>query len=224
MSLAMADASTLPKPPPKARPDRGLQPALDALAARDPDVAAAFAACGLPPVRRQPKGLAGLLRIIAAQQVSAASARAILLRLAERLPEPTPEALLALGPEGLAAAGFSRPKIRYALGLAEALAERTFSFQRLHRLEDEALIEALTALKGFGRWSAECYLLFSLRRPDVMPAGDLALQVAMQRLKRLPERPDAAAMYALSEPWRPHRSAAARFLWHAYRHPGLPAL
>lgn len=206
------------------RPDRRLLPALEALSARDPDLATAVAACGLPPVRRQPKGLAGLLRIIAAQQVSAASARAIVQRLEAALPKPTAAGLEALGAAGLAAVGFSRPKIGYALGLAAALRERRLSFARLHRLDDAALREALTALKGFGPWSAEVYLLFSLERPDVMPAGDLALQVAMQRLKRLPERPDAAAMYALTESWRPFRSAGARFLWHAYRHPGLPAV
>ncbi len=212
------------KAPPPSPPDLDLAPALDALAAQDADFAAAYEACGLPPVRRQPKGLDGLLRIIAAQQVSAASARAIMARLRAALPRPTPAALEALGAEGLAAAGFSRPKIRYALGLAEALRTRQLSFARLHRLDDAALTAELTALKGFGPWSAEVYLLFALGRPDVMPAGDLALQVAAQRLKRLPERPDAAAMYALAEPWRPYRSAAARFLWHAYRHPGLPSL
>ena len=208
----------------KPRPDRSLQPALEELARRDADFAKAFADCGLPPVRRAPRGLQGLVGIIAAQQVSSASARALLLRLHAALPEPTPEGILALGDAGLRAAGFSRPKIRYLLSLGAALSEKRFSIQRLHRLEDEAAIAYLGEQPGFGRWSGEVYLLFSLQRPDVMPAGDLALQVALQRLKRLKERPDAKQMYLLSEAWRPHRSAAARFLWHAYRHPGLPEL
>jgi len=205
------------------RPDRSLLPALEALAGRDQDFAKAFADCGLPPVRSAPKGLAGLVRIVAGQQVSAASARALMARFDAALPELTPAGLLALGETGLRAAGFSRPKIRYLLSLGAALGERRFSIARLHRLEDEAAIAYLSELPGFGRWSGEVYLLFSLKRPDVMPAGDLALQVAAQRLKRLPDRPDARQLYALSEAWRPHRSAAARFLWHAYRHPGLPA-
>jgi DNA-3-methyladenine glycosylase II len=204
-------------------PDRSLAPALQELALRDRDFARAYADCGLPPVRRQPRGLSGLVRIVAAQQVSAASARALMARLEAALPRPTAAGLLALGEAGLRAAGFSRPKIRYLLSLAAALEDRRFSIPRLHRLDDEAAIAYLAEQPGFGRWSGECYLLFSLRRPDVMPAGDLALQVAAQRLKRLRERPDAKRLYALSEAWRPHRSTAARFLWHAYRHPGLPA-
>jgi DNA-3-methyladenine glycosylase II len=203
-------------------PDRSLAPALQALAERDGDIARVFADCGLPPVRRQPRGLTGLVRIVAAQQVSAASARALAARLRERLPQVTAEGLLSLGEAGLREAGFSRPKIRYLLSLATALGERRFSLTRLHRLPDEEAIAYLAEQPGFGRWSGECYLLFSLRRPDVMPAGDLALQVAAQRIKRLKDRPDAKGLYALSEAWRPHRSAAARFLWHAYRHPGLP--
>lgn len=207
----------------KTRPDRTLLPALEELARRDADFAKAFADCGLPPVRRAPKGLDGLLGIVAAQQVSAASARALIARLREALPEPSAEGLLALGEAGLRAAGFSRPKIRYLLSLGAALSEKRFSIPRLHRLDDEAAIAYLAEQPGFGRWSGEVYLLFSLRRPDVMPAGDLALQVAAQRLKRLPQRPDAKQLYALSDAWRPYRSAAARFLWHAYRHPGLPS-
>jgi DNA-3-methyladenine glycosylase II len=77
-------------------------------------------------------------------------------------------------------------------------------------------------LKGVGRWTAEIYLLFALERPDVWPADDLAVQVAAQRLKGLDERPKRPRMVALAEPWRPHRSAAARLLWHLYRHPGVP--
>ena len=76
--------------------------------------------------------------------------------------------------------------------------------------------------KGIGLWGAEIYLLFALGRPDVWPADDLAVQVAVQRVKELPERPLRARMVEIAEPWRPHRSAAARFLWHVYRHPGLP--
>ena len=79
----------------------------------------------------------------------------------------------------------------------------------------------ITRVKGLGRWSAECYLLFALKRPDVWPAGDLAVQTAVQRLKKLEARPAAVEMDRLAEAWRPHRSAAARFLWHYYRHPGL---
>jgi len=205
-------------------PDPALAEPLAFLADRDPDLARALADCGLPPRRRGGPGFAGLLQIIVAQQVSTASAAAILGRLKGRLPRLTPRGLLRLGEAELLGLGFSRAKARYALALAEDVLAGRIDIDGLREMEDEAAIEHLTAAKGIGRWSAEIYLLFSLRRPDVMPAGDLALQVAAKRLKRLPDRPDDKVLRGLAEGWRPHRSAAARFLWHAYRHPGLPDL
>ncbi|MEX2010134.1 MAG: DNA-3-methyladenine glycosylase 2 family protein, partial [Dongiaceae bacterium] len=83
-------------------------------------------------------------------------------------------------------------------------------------LDDDSAIAALTRIKGVGRWSAEVYLLFCLQRPDVLPADDLALLVAAQRLKGYEQRPTAAALRAAAEPWRPWRSVAARLLWHFY--------
>ena len=194
-------------------PDESLRPALEALAARDRDLARAYAACGLPPVRRHETGFAGLLTIMTAQQVSAQSARAIAGRLKAEPGALTPDGFLALDEAATRRIGLSRPKVRYGRALAEAV---------LSGALDLAAVAGLTRVTGLGRWSAEIYLLFSLGRPDVWPAGDLAVCVAAQRLKRLDERPAGAAMVALGEPWRPHRSAAARFLWHFYRHPGLP--
>jgi len=200
-------------------PDESLRPALEALAAGDASFARAYAACGLPPERGHPPGYEGLVRIIAAQQVSAGAARAIVGRLAESVPSLTPEAALAAGPEVFRASGFSRPKIAYCLGLAEASLSGDLDFAALERMEDEAAITHLVAAKGVGRWTAEVYLLFSLKRPDVFPGGDLALQAGVQRLLGLEARPDAEAAAGIAgERWRPHRSAAARFLWHFYHH------
>jgi len=84
-------------------------------------------------------------------------------------------------------------------------------------MEDEAAIEALSAVKGIGRWSAEVFLLFALQRPDVMPAQDLALLVAAQRMKGWRTRPEPKKLLKLAELWRPYRSYAARMLWHYYR-------
>ena len=81
----------------------------------------------------------------------------------------------------------------------------------------------LTAIDGIGPWTAEIYLLFALNRPDIMPAGDLALAAALQRMKRLCQRPDPKKLRKIAEIWRPYRSAAARFLWHYYAHSGIPA-
>mgnify|MGYP006421828427 CR=1 FL=1 len=203
-------------------PDTDLQPALDALAARDADIARALDTCGLPPRREMPGGFAGLARAIVAQQVSAQAARAIMGRLTTALPALTPEAILDLDAEQARAVGLSRPKLGYLQGLARAVAAGDLDFDALAAESDEAVMTRLTAFKGVGRWTAESFLLFGLRRPDVFPAQDLALQHAARRLKALPARPDAAHLRDLAEAWRPWRSAAARFLWHIYRHPGLP--
>jgi DNA-3-methyladenine glycosylase II len=111
--------------------------------------------------------------------------------------------------------------MRYGRLLAEEIASGRLDIEGLQALDDEAAIARLTAVTGIGRWTAEIYLLFALGRPDVLPAGDLALCVSAQHLKRLESRPDPKAMTALGQAWRPHRSAAARFLWHYYRHPGV---
>lgn len=202
--------------------DDALRPALEALAARDPDIARHYAACGLPPVRRRPLGFSGLLQIVVAQQVSAQSAAAIIGRLTAAARPLTPEAFLALDETALRAIGLSRQKMRYGRALAEDVVAGRIDFRAVRRMDDETAIAHLVQAKGIGRWSAEVYLLFALQRPDVWPADDLAVQVAAQKLKGLSDRPRGDAMRALAEPWRPFRSAAARFLWHIYRHPGLP--
>ncbi len=204
------------------RPDDSLRPALQALAARDADIARHFQVCGLPPVRRRPKGFAGLIHIIAAQQVSAQAARAMIARLDAAARPLTPEAFLTLDDAAMKAIGLSRQKVRYGRALAEDVLAGRLDLEAVAGLDDEAALERLVQAKGIGRWSAEIYLLFALGRPDVWPADDLAVQAATQRLKRLPERPERDHMLQIAAPWRPYRSAAARFLWHLYRHPGVP--
>ncbi len=202
-------------------PDESLRPALEALAERDRDIAEAYARCGLPPVRSTPDGFAGLLHAIVCQQVSAAAGRVILGRLEAAVRPMTPKALLKLDDEALRGVGLSRPKVRYCRGLAEDLACGRLDLAAIRELDDAEAIERITQVRGLGRWSAECYLLFALKRADIWPADDLAVQTAMQRLKGLEARPTTKEMDCLAEPWRPYRSAAARFLWHTYRHPGL---
>ena len=202
-------------------PDASLRSALEALAARDRDLARAYAACGLPPHRAIEPGFSGLLRIIVGQQVSTASAAAILRRLADLPDAERPEGFLALSEAQLKAAGFSRRKVAYGRALAAAVAEGQLDVAALAAAEDDAVQAALTALPGIGRWTAEVYLLFALRRPDVWPAGDLAVVKALAAVKNLPSRPDEATARQIAAPWRPHRSAAARLLWHYYRHQGL---
>ena len=190
---------------------------LDELAARDHDLAAALARLGYPAPRQRDPGFATLLRIILAQQVSTASAAAIWRKLEATLGgDVTHIAFLALDDAALRVAGFSARKAEYARGLCHAIEAGALDVDALAHLEEDAAVEALVRLRGFGRWSAEIYLLFALGRADVLPADDLAIQIAYQRLKRLESRPNAKALRVMSEPWRPYRGAAAVFLWHYY--------
>jgi DNA-3-methyladenine glycosylase II len=190
---------------------------LDALAAEDPDLRRAITRVGYPAPRQRDPGFATLLRIILAQQVSTASAAAIWRKLEQALGgAATPERFLRLDDGQLRACGFSARKAEYARGLCAALAGRSLDLDLLATQDEEAAVAALVALRGFGRWSAEIYLLFALGRADVFPADDLAVQIAYQRLRRLEARPTARALRVMTEPWRPYRGAAAVFLWHYY--------
>ncbi len=209
------------QPAPISTPDVSLKPALDALSGLDPDLARAYRTCGLPPVRGNPTGFAGLLHIIVGQQVSTQSARAIIERLGQKLTVLNPETFLELTDTDLKEIGFSRAKMRYGRAVADGIAAGQLDMAALDHRDDQQVMEELVKWPGIGRWTAEIYLLFAMKRPDVWPAGDLAIVVATQRLKNLTERPTEAEMRRLAENWRPHRSAAARLLWHAYRHPGV---
>lgn len=190
--------------------------ALRRLAAADPALAAAIAVVGLPPPRERSPGFASLARIIVGQQVSTASAVALWTKLTAGVDPFTPETVLARTSDELRLLGLSRQKADYTLGLAREIAEGRLDLEGLHGLDDEAAVLEITRIKGLGRWSAEIYLLFALRRTDIWPAGDLALQVGMQRLRGLRKRPDPKRMIKLAECWRPYRGAAAHFLWHYY--------
>ena len=111
----------------------------------------------------------------------------------------------------------SRRKIEYASGLALAIADNSFPIDALSAMDDEEAIISITSLRGFGRWSAEIYLMFSLGRRDIFPSDDLALLVALGRLKGIEKRPTPAQARQLIEHWSPWRSAGALFLWHYYR-------
>jgi DNA-3-methyladenine glycosylase II len=194
-----------------------LRVALDELGARDSHLARAYRAVGAPPLRSRPPGFDSLLRIICAQQISVAAAGAILGRLDAAVDTLTPGAFLALDDTALRDIGLSRRKVDYGRGLASDILDGRLDLDGLRRLDDEAAIGELIKARGIGRWTAEVYLLFALRRPDIWPVDDLAMVVALGRLRGEPERLSRAEMIAIGESWRPWRSAAARLLWHYYR-------
>ncbi len=198
-----------------------LNSAMDALAARDPRIATALGSSGYPKPRENPAGYVTLLRTIVGQQVSLASARAIWTKLASALARvEDPASMAAAGDEALRAAGLSRQKMSYARSLASEIVSGRLDLQNLPR-DDEAAISELVRVKGIGRWSAEIYLLFAEGRPDVWPAGDLAVQIAMGRILGLADKPSERLLRELAEAWRPHRGALAIFSWHHYKTPVL---
>lgn len=195
---------------------------LAALAARDADIARELRRIGPPSKRERPPGFATLLRIILGQQVSVQAAASMWRRLEEGMGGMIdPAAFVAHDDEAMRSWGLSRQKRGYARALAEALSSGALDLARIGRMRDADAIAALVTVKGIGVWTAEIYLLFALGRGDAFPAGDLALRVGYQRLKGLAEAPSTSALRDLTEPWRPHRGAAAHLLWHSYANPPL---
>lgn len=197
-----------------------LEAGLAELARLDPRMGDLWARIGTPGPRSRKPGFATLLRVIVGQQLSTKAAASIWQRL-EDAGAADAATFLAHDDDALRGFGLSRQKIVYGRGLAAAIGSGALNLRRVHRLADEAAIAELVALKGIGVWSAECYLLFALGRPDIMPADDLALAIAAGRLLGDGDRLKPAALREVAEPWRPWRSAAARLLWHAY---GIDAL
>lgn len=194
---------------------------LDALAVREPQLAAALERVGYPDARIRSPGYKTLLRTIVGQQVSVASAASVWAKLeAELGPDFAPADLLARDFDVLRACGLSRQKQGYARSLCELMIAGELDFDTLPA-DDEEAIALLTRIKGIGRWSAEIYLLFAEGRPDIWPAGDLAVQEGVKRLLDLPERPAEKPTRTLAEPWSPQRGAMAIFTWHFYANPAL---
>ncbi|HYN30695.1 MAG TPA: hypothetical protein VES95_12645 [Dermatophilaceae bacterium] len=190
--------------------------AIRRLCASDADLARVVSAHGIPVMWVRPEGFPSLVLLVLEQQVSLASAAAAYRRLSVRLGGLRPDAVLAATPEELRADGVSRQKDRYLRALATALLTSDLDLDALGTLEDREARAALMAVTGIGRWTADVYLLACLRRPDLWPVGDRALQVATAEALGLPVLPSAAALDAVGDRWRPHRSAAARVLWHGY--------
>ena len=190
------------------------------LSAGDPDLARILGRLGPPPLWERPAGFPTLVYIILEQQVSLASARAAYTRLCAALELPfSPRRFLRHSDAELKQIGFSRQKTAYCRGLAQAILDGELDLDALAMLDDSAARQALVRLKGIGPWTADIYLLMALLRPDIWPTGDLALVSAIQRAKRLDQRPDPAQMHALAEPWKPWRAVAARLLWNDYLNP-----
>ena len=194
---------------------------LDAIATAEPRMARALEIAGYPEPRIRERGYATLLRTIVGQQVSVAAAASMWRKLEAHLGEDVaPEKLLDSHFDELRACGLSRQKQGYARSLCELVVTGALDLENLPA-DDEAAIADLTRIKGIGRWSAEIYLLFAEGRPDIWPAGDLAVQAGLHKLLELEARPSEKETRLLAENWRPHRGAAAIFTWHVHNNPAL---
>ncbi|SBV32264.1 HhH-GPD [uncultured Sphingopyxis sp.] len=193
-----------------------LNAGIDAIAAIDANFARALGNAGYPPPRIRERGYTTLLRTIVGQQVSVAAANSIWTKLETAFGEGCPAEVMAAAEfDALRACGLSGQKQGYARSLAQLVLDGELDFDALPA-DDEEAIALLTKVKGIGRWSAEIYLLFAEGRPDIWPAGDLAVQEAVGRILGLGARPSEKQARELAEPWRPHRGAAAIFSWHCY--------
>ncbi len=203
---------TPPQAPPRIHDQDDLQHATRVLLGIAPEFGDVVAALGPLPLRRRADGFGALVSAIVGQQVSTASAAAILGRLQAAGFEDA-VAVRAAPDADLLGCGLSRPKLKYLRALSEA----DLDYAGLRDAELETVVATLVALPGIGRWTAEIYAKFALGHTDAFAAGDLALQEAAKRLYDLPARPKEAELRQMAEAWRPVRSVAARALWAYYR-------
>ncbi len=173
--------------------------------------------CALADLPYVPPFMA-LARSIASQQLSVKAADTIFGRFCalfepEKIPDPA--RLLELDAESIRGAGFSRAKVVFLRDLASHVVDQRLQLDRLHEHDDQVVLEQLTAVKGIGQWTAEVFLMFRLKRPDVFPVDDLGLVKATQRVYGLRQRPTRKRLLQMAEAWRPYRSVAAWYLWRS---------
>jgi len=161
-------------------------------------------------------GYATLIRIILEQQVSLASAKAVYGRIESALAGVTIEGMIQAGECGLRRLGVTRQKASYCVGAAHAIRSGELDLRRVARSDERGARAELQSIRGIGRWTADIYLLMALRRPDIWPAGDIALLTALRDLRGLGQRPSNDEAEAIADAWRPLRAVAARILWHGY--------
>jgi DNA-3-methyladenine glycosylase II len=158
-----------------------------------------------------------LLRAIVGQQLSTRAARSIYARVLDLFGGhvPTPAELLLVEPDVLRGAGLSRAKVAYLRDLAERVQTGELEIDRLRELPDDEVSAQLLAVKGLGRWTVDMFLMFHLRRPDVLAGGDLGIRRAVELAYGLRARPSVAEVERIAEPWRPYRTTACLYLWES---------
>ena len=186
----------------------------------DPVLGAAIKRIGpcLMAERQRKDHLSALVSSIVSQQLSTKAAATIFKRFLALFPDqhiPGAAAIAALDAATLRGVGLSGQKVSYLRDLTARLEDGRLTLDDLEHLDDEGVIERLVAVRGFGRWTAEMFLMFRLHRPDVLPVGDLGIVNAVQRMYRLRKKPDPKRLLKLGEAWRPYRSVASWYLWQS---------
>ena len=176
----------------------------------DADLPRVHTQFGPPPLWQREPGFPTLVHLVLEQQVSTASAEATLAKLQKAVASLTPENFLHLSETDLRQIGFSRQKTAYCQGLARSILDGELDLEEIETLDDATARSRLVRLKGIGNWTADNYLLMVLLRPDIIPAGDLALIAALQELKGLPSRPSVTEVEQMALAWRPWRAVATR--------------
>jgi 3-methyladenine DNA glycosylase/8-oxoguanine DNA glycosylase len=199
-------------------PRTSLRDATAAVAARDPVLAELISRVG--PIRYRPRDpdgqFAALVRAIVFQQLAGRAAQAIFERVRTAVGGTfTPEALNAASDASLRAAGLSRNKLASLRDLSAKVLDGTVVLTRTSRRSDEELVSRLTAVRGIGRWTAEMYLMFQLRRLDVWPVDDLGVRQGYGLIWKQDPPPSARQLDPLGERFRPYRSVVARYCWAA---------
>jgi DNA-3-methyladenine glycosylase II len=187
-----------------------------ALMRRDPVIATLIRQhgdCGLASAQRTDPFHA-LLHAIIAQQLSTKAARTIEARFSDLFGgSPTPAAVASVSDDRLRSSGLSPQKLKYVRDLSDRVLDGSLNLVALETMSDDEVVQALTSVKGIGRWTAEMFLMFRLHRPDVLPVGDLGIVKAVQRAYRLRTLPSPERLTKIGETWRPYRSVACWYLW-----------
>lgn len=190
--------------------------ALDHLCAADPVLAAIIQKVGAYGLVDRDPNFETLVRSIVYQQLSGRVASVILGRLIQAVQgEVTPERILKLRPSRMRALGLSKAKTEYIRDLARLTRDGALNFAELPALTNEEVIERLTQVKGIGVWTAQMFLMFALKRPDVLPTGDLGIRNAIHRAYKLESVPKPADIERIAQPWRPWATVACWYLWRS---------
>jgi DNA-3-methyladenine glycosylase II len=194
--------------------------ATDFLQNSDPALARIITQVGPLEITHRRERFQSLVRAIIFQQLAGRAALAIFQRFVKIIGHgrfPTPAQVIAASDEDMRRAGLSRGKIAYIRDLARHVRDRSLNFHRFARMEDEEIIADLVRVRGIGRWTAEMFLIFNLRRPDVLPVDDLGFRSAVAKAYGLSQLPTAKELKLIGERWRPYRSAAVWYFWQSTR-------